>query len=214
MPGQGELPVVDYVATLLGQGYQGPLSLEIFNDRFRSISASAVALDGHRSLTFLHDQVVRQLAPRFSAELPRRAHVRGVEFVEFAADESEVEQLGTLFASLGFTRAGQHRSKDVTRWKQNGINFFLNGAPESFARAYDSMHGASVCALGLSVENVASALRRATGLQIGKFSQPIGPGEMPTPSIYGVGGSLIYLMEAGSESEVWNTDFMPAPWNP
>jgi len=208
MPGQGELPVVDYVATLLGQGYQGPLSLEIFNDRFRSSSASAVALDGHRSLTFLHDQVVRQLAPRFSAELPRRAHVRGVEFVEFAADESEVEQLGTLFASLGFTRAGQHRSKDVTRWKQNGINFVLNGEPESFARAYDSMHGASVCALGLSVENVASALRRATGLQIGKFSQPIGPGEMPTPCIYGVGGSLIYLMEAGSESEVWNTDFI------
>jgi 4-hydroxyphenylpyruvate dioxygenase len=208
MPGQGELPVVDYVATLLARGYQGPLSLEIFNDRFRSSSASAVALDGHRSLTFLHDQVARQLAPRFPAELTPRAHVRGVEFVEFAADETEVEQLGALFASLGFTRAGRHRSKDVTRWKQNGINFVLNGEPESFARAYDSMHGASVCALGLSVENVASTLRRARGLQIGQFSQPIGPGEMPTPSIYGVGGSLIYLMEAGSESEVWDTDFV------
>ena len=208
MPGQGELPVVDYVATLLARGYQGPLSLEIFNDRFRSSSASAVALDGHRSLTFLHDQVARQLAPRFTADLPSRAHVRGVEFVEFAADETEVEQLGVLFTSLGFTRAGRHRSKDVTRWKQNGINFVLNGEPESFARAYDSMHGASVCALGLSAENVASTLRRARGLQIGQFSQPIGPGEMPTPSIYGVGGSLIYLMEAGSESEVWDTDFV------
>jgi len=128
--------------------------------------------------------------------------------VEFAADETEVEQLGALFTSLGFTRAGRHRSKDVTRWKQNGINFVLNGEPESFARAYDNMHGASVCALGLSVENVASTLRRARGLQIGQFSQPIGPGEMPTPSIYGVGGSLIYLMEAGSESEVWDTDFV------
>ena len=38
---------------------------------------------------------------------------------------------------------------------------------------------------------------------------------MPTPSIYGVGGSLIYLMEAGSESEVWNTDFVaPEPKPP
>jgi 4-hydroxyphenylpyruvate dioxygenase len=214
MPGQGELPVVDFVATLLNQGYQGPLSLEIFNDRFRSSSASAVALDGHRSLTFLHDQVVRQLAPRFNAELPPRARVRGVEFVEFAADETEVEPLGALFTALGFTRAGKHRSKDVTRWKQNGINFVLNGEPESFARAYDSMHGASVCALGLSTENVASALRRAGGLQIGQFAQPIGPGEMPTPSIYGVGGSLIYLMEAGSESEVWNTDFIAPDTQP
>lgn len=217
MPGQGELPVVEYVATLLAHGYRGPLSLEIFNDRFRSSSASAVALDGHRSLTFLYDQVVRQLAPRFELELPRRAHVRGIEFVEFAADEAEVEQLEALFVTLGFSRAGRHRSKDVTRWKQNGINFVLNGEPESFARAYDSMHGASVCALGLSTQDVASTLRRAKGLQIGQFSQPIGPGEMPTPSIYGVGGSLIYLMEAGSESEVWNTDFvaeqskLPAP---
>jgi 4-hydroxyphenylpyruvate dioxygenase len=217
MPGQGELPVVEYMATLLAQGYRGPLSLEIFNDRFRSSSAAAVALDGHRSLTFLYDQVVRQLAPRFEVELPRRARVRGVEFVEFAADEAEVEQLEALFVTLGFSRAGRHRSKDVTRWKQNGINFVLNGEPESFARAYDSMHGASVCALGLSAENVASTLRRARGLQIGQFSQPIGPGEMPTPSLYGVGGSLIYLMEAGSESEVWNTDFLaeesksPAP---
>jgi 4-hydroxyphenylpyruvate dioxygenase len=208
MPGQGELPVAEYVALLLSQGYQGAFSLEIFNDRFRSSSASAVALDGHRALTFLYDQVVRQLAPRFKVELPPRARVRGVEFVEFAAVETEVEQLEKLFVALGFSRAGKHRTKDATRWKQNGINFVLNGEPESFARAYDSMHGASVCALGLSAENVASALTRAKGLQIGQFSQPIGPGEMPTPSIYGVGGSLIYLMEAGSESEVWNTDFV------
>jgi 4-hydroxyphenylpyruvate dioxygenase len=208
MPGQGELPVAEYMATLLQLGYQGAFSLEIFNDRFRSSSASAVALDGHRSLTFLYDQVVRQLAPRFAVRLPPRARVRGVEFVEFAADETEVEQLEKMFVALGFSRAGKHRTKDVTRWKQNGINFVLNGEPESFARAYDSMHGASVCALGLSVENVTSVLERAKGLQIGQFSQPIGPGEMPTPSIYGVGGSLIYLMEAGSQSEVWNTDFV------
>jgi 4-hydroxyphenylpyruvate dioxygenase len=208
MPGQGELPVAEYMATLLQLGYQGAFSLEIFNDRFRSSSASAVALDGHRSLTFLYDQVVRQLAPRFAVRLPPRARVRGVEFVEFAADETEVEQLEKMFVALGFSRAGKHRTKDVTRWKQNGINFVLNGEPESFARAYDSMHGASVCALGLSVESVTSVLERAKGLQIGQFSQPIGPGEMPTPSIYGVGGSLIYLMEAGSQSEVWNTDFV------
>jgi 4-hydroxyphenylpyruvate dioxygenase len=214
MPGQGELPVTEYMATLLQLGYQGAFSLEIFNDRFRSSSASAVALDGHRSLTFLYDQVVRQLAPRFAVRLPPRARARGVEFVEFAADETEVEQLEKMFVALGFSRAGKHRTKDVTRWKQNGINFVLNGEPESFARAYDNMHGASVCALGLSVENVTSVLERAKGLQIGQFSQPIGPGEMPTPSIYGVGGSLIYLMEAGSESEVWNTDFVAAEQKP
>jgi 4-hydroxyphenylpyruvate dioxygenase len=209
MPGQGELPVVDFVAELLQTGYQNVLSLEIFNDRFRSSSASAVALDGHRSLTFLYDQVARRLAPRLTPGMPARTHVRGVEFVEFAANESEVEQLGSLFTSLGFSRAGKHKTKDVTRWRQNGINFVINSEPDSFARAYGSMHGASVCALALSTENVSSALVRAQQLQIGRFSQPIGPGEISIPSIHGIGGSLIYLMEAGSETEVWDTDFMP-----
>jgi 4-hydroxyphenylpyruvate dioxygenase len=213
MPGEGDLPVAEFVSTLLQQGYQGIFSLEIFNDRFRSGSASAIALDGHRSLTLLHDQVVRQLAPRFPVELPPRVRVRAVEFIEFAANETEAPQLEKMFTSLGFTRAGKHRSKEVTRWKQNGINFVINREPESFARAYDSVHGASVCALGLTVENVNNALRRAQGLQIGRCTQPIAPGEMQIPSLYGVGGSLLYLMEAGAESEVWMTDFVAEPNN-
>ncbi|MDP0941848.1 TIM barrel protein, partial [Klebsiella quasipneumoniae] len=50
MPGQGDLPITDYVMALIAFGYRGPLSLEIFNDRFRAGSASGIALDGYRSL--------------------------------------------------------------------------------------------------------------------------------------------------------------------
>ena len=208
MPGQGELPLVDYVATLLERGYKGALSLEIFNDRFRSSSASSVAVDGRRALSYLYDQVARRLAPRIAPPLfPPRARARGVEFIEFAANEDEAQQLGALFGSLGFTAAGRHRHKDVTRWRQNGINFVINSEPESFARAYDGMHGASVCALGLSVEDVASTLRRAEGLRIGQFTPRVEPGEPPIPALLGVGGSLLYLMEAGTESEVWDREF-------
>ena len=214
MPGQGELALVDYVSALLERGYTGPLSLEIFNDRFRASSAAAVAIDGHRSLTYLYDQVARRLAPRVSPALPPRAHCRGVEFVEFAANEEEARELGTFFRSLGFFPAGRHRSKDVTRWRQNGINFVVNCEPDSFARAYDSMHGASVCALGLSIEQVPSALARAEALQIQRFAQPIGPGEMEIPSIRGVGGSLVYFMEAGSEDRIWESEFVPAQDSP
>src|ERR1700730_16372754 len=188
MPGQGELPIVDYVATLLEQGYAGALSLEIFNDRFRSSSASAVALDGPRALNFLYDQVARRLAPRITPELPPRARVRGVEFVEFAAHEDEVTLLEAFFKTLGFSRSGKHRTKDVTRWRQNGINFVINSEPDSFARAYDAVHGASICALGVSVENVASAMRRAQGLQIPPFAQSPESNGSPIPCVQGVGG--------------------------
>jgi 4-hydroxyphenylpyruvate dioxygenase len=212
MPGQGELPLVDYVATLLERGYKGWFSLEIFNDRFRSTSASNVAIDGRRALSYLEDQVARRLAPRVPPPLfPPRARPRSVEFVEFAANEDEAQQLGALFTSLGFTAAGRHRHKDVTRWRQNGINFVINSEPDSFARAYDGMHGASVCALGLSVEDVPRALRRAEGLRIGQFTPRAEPGEPPLPALVGVGGSLIYLMEAGTESDVWEREFETVP---
>jgi 4-hydroxyphenylpyruvate dioxygenase len=209
MPGQGDFPLVDYVAALRRTGYAGILSLEIFNDRFRSTSAADVALAGHRSLTFLADQVARRMTPAVSIELPPRARVRGVEFTEFAANEAEVEQLETLFTQLGFVRAGKHRSKEVTRWRQNGINFVLNSEPDSFARGYDSVHGASVCALGLSVENVASAMQRAGALQIAQFSQLGGTDELWIPAIRGVGDGLIYFLEAGSEGHVWDAEFTP-----
>ena len=212
MPGQGDFPLVDYVATLIERGYKGPLSLEIFNDRFRSTSASAVAVDGLRSLTYLGDQIARRLAPRTPPPMfPPRARARGVEFVEFAANEAEAQHLGALFTSLGFIRAGRHRRKDVTRWRQHGINFVINSEPESFARAYDGMHGASVCALGLSVEDVARTLQRAHGLRIGQFAPRPEPGELLIPALVGVGGSLLYLMEAGSESEVWEREFENLP---
>jgi 4-hydroxyphenylpyruvate dioxygenase len=210
MPGQGELPLVEFVATLLEIGYRGPLSLEIFNDQFRATSASTVALDGHRSLTFLFDQAARRLAPRFSPELPPRVAPRGFEFVEFAANEAESGPLESLFAALGFRRVGRHKTKNVARWRQNRINFVINSEPESFARAYDAVHGASVCAVGVSVDDIPAALRRAEGLQIPRFSQPIGPGELLMPSIQGLGGSLLYFMQAGRECDVWDSEFLPA----
>src|SRR6478736_10258484 len=56
-PGQGELPVNDFMRALLSTRYDGALSLEIFNDQFRAGSARSVAVDGHRSLRFLLDQL-------------------------------------------------------------------------------------------------------------------------------------------------------------
>ena len=58
-PGQGELPVLDFMEALSATGYDGALSLEIFNDQFRAGSARSFAVDGHRSLRFLLDQLAR-----------------------------------------------------------------------------------------------------------------------------------------------------------
>src|SRR5262249_62344157 len=56
-PGQGGLPLQDFMRALLATSYNGLLSLEIFNDQFRAGSARSVAIDGHRSLIYLLDQM-------------------------------------------------------------------------------------------------------------------------------------------------------------
>jgi 4-hydroxyphenylpyruvate dioxygenase len=35
MPGEGELPVIDFMHAVAATGYDGTISLEIFNDQFR-----------------------------------------------------------------------------------------------------------------------------------------------------------------------------------
>jgi 4-hydroxyphenylpyruvate dioxygenase len=204
MPGQGDFALAEFAEAILKTGYVGYWSLEIFNDRFRAGSASGVAVDGQRSLKLMHD-----MANRAAPKMPPRVDVRGVTFIEFAASDEEADTLGAMLAALGFVSVGRHRSKAVTRWQQGDINLIVNCEPDGFARSFDIVHGASVCAIGLSVVNVEGALKRAEALSVPQFSQSVGPDEMQIPSVRGVGGSLIYFVEAGSEAAVWAHEFVP-----
>jgi 4-hydroxyphenylpyruvate dioxygenase len=203
MPGQGDLPLVQYVSALKQRGYDGVLSLEIFNDRFRAGSTAEVALDGMRSIEYLLEQVER--AP------DARTACKGVEFIEFCASEEEAQQLGEMLRTLGFAPTHRHVRKAVTRWRQRDINIVVNCEPDGFAHSYDTVHGASVCAIGLRVDDPDAALKRAQRLQIQSFSQPVGPGEYEIPALRGVGGSLIYFMKDSETPSIWRTEFTELP---
>lgn len=211
MPGQGELALVDYLAVVEEIGYEGVLSLEIVSDRFQGRSTPAAARDGMRSLTFLREQVERRLRPAAPQPIPARADCQGVEFIEFCATEGESRRLQSLLRSLGFALAGHHRSKAVTRWRQGDINLVVNCEPEGFARAFDTVHGASVCAIGLRVSDPTATLERARALQIDTFSQAVAPGEFEIPAIRGVGGTLIYFVSPMDAASIWETDFTGVP---
>lgn len=59
MPGEGDLDVTGFLRAVLATGYDGPLSLEIFNDQFRQGLPRGIARDGHRSLVAALDAVRR-----------------------------------------------------------------------------------------------------------------------------------------------------------
>ncbi len=139
--------------------------------------------------------------------LPPRAAIRGVEFIEFAASEEEAQGLGTMLSALGFRPTARHRRKSVTRWQQGDINIVVNSEPEGLAHAFDAVHGPSVCALGLRIADVPNALKRAESLAIPRFEQTVRPDERQIPSVTGVGGSLIYFIEDGTQQDVWHDEF-------
>src|SRR5262245_61256505 len=188
-PGQGDFPLLDFMDAVLATGYQGLLSLEIFNDQFRAGSPRGVALDGQRSLVYLLDQM-RDRAGTIAKSLPpipRRAKCLGIEFLEFTADDAAAADLARLFTGLGFRKVGEHRSKAVTHWSQGAIHLVLNSDKEGFAHSYQLTHGPSVCAMCLKVDDANATLDRAEKLCDTPFRQAVGPGELQIPAVRGLG---------------------------
>jgi 4-hydroxyphenylpyruvate dioxygenase len=212
MPGEGDLPVKDFMRAVAATGYDGYLSLEIFNDQFRAGAPGRIAVDGRRSLVYLMDQVRRE-EPAFSLsvpDMPARIGVEGVEFVEFTADQAGAARLHERLAALGFREAGRHISKDVTVYRQGGINIVVNTERKGLAHAAYVTHGTSVYAIGLRVENATATVARAGALGAELFAQPVGPGELLVPAIRGVSGGLIYFIDCKSElGKIWDIEFVP-----
>jgi 4-hydroxyphenylpyruvate dioxygenase len=206
-PGQGDLPVAKFMEAVQATGYSGAWSLEIFNDQFRAGSAVRTATDGLRSLILLQDQLAKTPADA----LQPKTSTRGVGFIEFAVNETKAADLATLLGQLGFRKTGAHRSKDVERWSQGTIELVINSEPDGFAHSHYVTHGPGVCAIALDVGNTKQAMARAEALQARTFYQPVGPGELEIPAIHGVGGSLLYFLEAAGKN--WDVDFEPLQSN-
>lgn len=215
MPGEGDLDVVGFMRAVAATGYGGPLSLEIFNDQFRGGSPRSIAVDGWRSLVNLMDRV-RRAEPALAItvpDMPDRIAVAGVEFIEFAADEHEAEDLGALLGRMGFSPAARHRNRNVTVWRQGeerGINLVINTSQEGFAHSSYLVHGTSAYAMGLRVADAAATVERARALGAEIFAENRGPGELSLPAIRGVGGGVIYFVD-DPLAKVWDVEFEAVP---
>jgi 4-hydroxyphenylpyruvate dioxygenase len=130
----------------------------------------------------------------------------GFEFVEFASPSAGV--LEPVFEMLGFTRVAEHRSKDVSLYRQGDINFIVNRDPHSVASYFAAEHGPSACGLAFRVRNS----RLAYGRALERGAQPVelrtGPMELHLPAIKGIGGAPLYLIDRFEEGKsIYDIDF-------
>ena len=222
-PGQGQFDLESFFEHVLRAGYNGPMSLEVFNDLFREASNRGTAVDAMRSLLYLEGQVRSRLEAASAAKTDGRSPVldrvelfdppapprlSGFSFVEFAVDAASGEALAAILRALGFRRVADHRSKRVALYRQGEINLILNSEPDSFAQTFFGDHGPSVCDIGLATDDPVRAMNRSTALQCQRFDSRIGPNEAQISGIRAPNGSVIHFVPAPLASKrLFEIDF-------
>jgi 4-hydroxyphenylpyruvate dioxygenase len=225
-PGQGQFDVENFLEQVLLAGYNGPLSLEVFNDIFRAAPTRRTATDAMRSLLFLESEVRERLARSAGGEHhnalagnalartelfnpPAVPPLTGMSFIEFAVDAGAAKALGVLLQSMGFCCTGRHRSKEVVLYRQGAINLILNSQPDSFARTRFEILGPSVCALGIGTDDPIRAVNRATALHSVRFDSAMGPGELQLPAIRVPGGMVMHFVPPEGAAQTYHeADFV------
>jgi len=207
MPGEGDLDLSSFMDALYATGYDGPLSLEIFNDEFRRGDAEMVARDGHRSLINLMDDLRRRSdwpSPSLPV-LPERVDVADVQYVELACKPDDMSGIESLLTKVGLAKTGTHKSKVVTRFQSGNVNILVNADPAGRSFALASKHGAVVSEIAFATPDAMAAYRRALALGAEPVALPHQAGEQNIPTVRGVADSLIRFLDP--TMDIWASDF-------
>lgn len=186
-PGQGDLPVADLFATLKAIGYDGPVSMEIFNDQVRAMLPGMIANDGIRAFRLLEEATSATSAPS--------PFVQDIGFIEFACHGDGAEDLKRLLVAMGFVLTHRHRSKNVSLYRQGEINLVLNEEESGPAYSFSLMHGLSAFAVGFRVDNLPAMIDRVGQYLGGEVVHLANPGELDIPAIRGIGGSMVFFLD-------------------
>ncbi|NNN33828.1 sugar phosphate isomerase/epimerase and 4-hydroxyphenylpyruvate domain-containing protein [Streptomyces sp. S3(2020)] len=192
-PGQGGFDVADLVRRVLHTGYDGPLSLEVFNDVYRQADAGPTAVDAHRSLLALQETV--GVAP-----LPEPVIPTGVAFAELVTPDAG--PVTAVLGALGFARTARHRSKPVDLWQQGEARLLVNTGPAG------RRDGTGLAAIGLESPDPVGAARRAESLLAPVLPRRRAVEDAPLDAVAAPDGTELFFCATGRpELPDWRADF-------
>ena len=205
-PGEGGFDLGAFMGHLIRTGYDGPISLEIFNDTFRQSDPVATAIDARRSLRWLENEAACWLgaaaggrAARMSASaLPVVEPPTDVNYVELRTEA--MDDMRTLLEQLGFVAHGSHRSKSVELWSQGAARIVL-GRPGS------DRPQPTVAGIGLSVRDQDVALRRATQLFAPRVHRDESVGDEQLVGVRAPDGSEVFFGASADSEPAWVSEF-------
>jgi 4-hydroxyphenylpyruvate dioxygenase len=200
-PGQGAFDLTAFLGHVLAAGYDGPLSLEVFNDVFRQADPRRAAVDALRSLLLLQEQTGR-------AMLPPTPKLDGFAFAELAVDDECGPPVARTLAALGFTRSGTHRSKPVQLWSCDRARVLLNAQT---ATDGSGVHGAAISALGIETADPPAAAERAAALLAPALPRARAQNEAALTAVAAPDGTQIFYCRTGEPGGSWLDDFAATP---
>ena len=137
--------------------------------------------------------------------------IDGFEFVEFAAPDGQGEMLHDYFRRMGFTAVLQHKTRQITVYRQGGVNFLVNEDPDSFAADFAKAHGP--CATGFAIR-FREAADKVCQTVLGNGGEAIehkaATKAVDAPVVKGIGDCMLYLVDKyGDKGSVYDADFLP-----
>ena len=212
-PGEGQFDLARFMGHLAQTGYDGPISLEIFNDIFRQSDPFQTAEDAIRSLNWLQEvgqNWLTENAPAAAAKnkLEFATFTPAVEpdrigFVEIR--DTEPQRVRTLLGQLGFSDAGRHQSKSsVELWSHGSANIILNATRDGVA-------GPRVAGIGLDIPNLDQAVERATQFKAHFVDRKEEAGEVPIRGAFAPDGTELFFEQPKTDgSQAWRSEFPQA----
>jgi 4-hydroxyphenylpyruvate dioxygenase len=129
----------------------------------------------------------------------------GLEFIEFCGPEPR--KLQSMMENLGFTKVAVHKTKNISLFRQNQINFLLNEEPKGFGYNFQKLHGPSVCSTGFRVKDAQKALATASERGARAYNGDYDGAAFEVPAMWGIGESLIYFIDGYSERDIYEDQF-------
>ena len=142
-------------------------------------------------------------------EMPNRLGIAGIEFIEYAT--SRPQALGQVLENIGFRPVARHRSREVTLYRQGGMNLVVNASPDD-ARVSGTVDGQPVIsAVAFRVQDALKAHTRC--IELGAWGVPSHAQamELHIPAIHGPGSSRFYFVDRWQEFSIYDIDFKPIP---
>ena len=208
-PGLGSFDLTGFVGHVLSTGYDGPLSLEVFNDVYRQADPRHAAIDGMRSLLALQEAVgTRGPAPvreRLQLSgLPPAPRLGGHVFTELAVDDVSGPVVARALTALGFAHTGQHRSKPVQLWEQGE-----RPDPAELRSTTDGPARARRRSARWRLESAdpAGSAQRAERLLAPVLPRVRQPEEADLSSVAAPDGTAVFFCRTGADSNSWLADF-------